>query len=123
MLFCEIPPLTDTTDHALIVWFISLLILALGSFAIFVIISDRNKIHTLWDYHNAEKERKKANEKEFGELKEEFESLRSSLTELTKSMSHLEKAFLQSGQNAGVVNQNILDSLAKIEKKLNGQHS
>lgn len=110
-ILCEIPTLTDTTDHALLIWGFGILFSLLFMIVIVVVAWMGNKIIILWEAHIAGIETRKADVKEFNELK-------ASVDTLDASVKHLDKTIANKDPIQATINHKSMELLYKIADRL-----
>ena len=107
----EISTISDTTDHAFIVYMLGLVFGVLFIIVFSVVAWLINKVLILWESHITNKETRKTDVRDFNDLKQ-------SVKELDISVRHLDGTIKQQKQNEGIINHTAMEILYEIQKSI-----
>jgi hypothetical protein len=110
-MFLQITPITDTTDHAFIVYMLGVVFGVLFAIVFAVVAWLINKVLILWETHITNKEVRKTDVRDFNELKDAFKQLES-------SVRHLDGTIKTQNHGGGIINEKAMELLYKIDDKL-----
>jgi Na+-transporting methylmalonyl-CoA/oxaloacetate decarboxylase gamma subunit len=110
-MFLEVPTITDTTDHAFLVYMLGVgfgtLFLIVFAFVAWLV----NKVLILWEAHITYKESRKADIKE-------FEQLKTAVEKLDSSVRHLDGTIKSNNKGEGIINEKAMEILYELQEKL-----
>jgi Na+-transporting methylmalonyl-CoA/oxaloacetate decarboxylase gamma subunit len=110
-MLLEIPVISDTTDHAFVVY-----MLGIGFGTLFLVVFAIvawlvNKVLTLWEAHITYQESRKTDIKE-------FEQLKASVEKLDASVRHLDGTIKNNNKGEGIINEKAMEILYELQEKL-----
>jgi len=111
MLLLQVPSISDTSDHAFIVYMLGLVFGILFMVVFAVVAWIVNKVLILWEAHITYKETRKTDIKEFDQLKNAVEKL-------DVSVRHLDGTIKSQKQGEGVINEKAMEILYELQEKL-----
>lgn len=110
-MLLQIPSISDTSDHAFVVWILGLVFGLLFMIVFAVVAWIINKVLILWEAHITNKETRKTDVRDFNELKD-------AVKQLETSVRHLDGTIKNNKQGEGIINEKAMEILYELQEKL-----
>jgi hypothetical protein len=110
-MFLQVPTISDTSDHAFVVYLLGLVFGVLFMIVFAVVSWLINKVLILWEAHITGKETRKTDVRDFNELKDAVKQLES-------SVRHLDGTIKTQKHGEGIINEKAMEILYELQEKI-----